>query len=71
MEELISCLRDADCGAELISEACRLYESGERAILIARLRRRRCDLMDEMHESQRKVDCLDFLLQKISKTTLI
>ena len=68
MDELMAYLKDADCGADLIAEICRLYEHGDSEMVIRKLRRHRCALMDEVHESQRKVDCLDFLLQKITKS---
>ena len=28
----------------------------------------RCSRMEELHESQRKVDCLDFLIRQTAKT---
>ena len=70
MEELISYLNDAGCGADLIAEICRLCESGDSGMMVQKLRRHRCTLMDELHESQRKVDCLDFLLWKLSKSNI-
>lgn len=68
MDELISCLNDVGCDEELISEICRLYECGDNAMVIRRLRRHRSSLMDELHGSQKKVDCLDFLLRKLTKS---
>ena len=67
MDELISYLRDAGCGTDCIAEICRLCAHGEKESAVRRLRRHRRALMDELHESQRKVDCLDFLLRKLSK----
>lgn len=68
MEELITCLQDAGCAPALIAEICRLWENGNRELAVKRLRRQRCALMDEVHGCQRKVDCLDFLLQKMAKS---
>lgn len=68
MDEFISYLEDAGCDQDLISEICRLYTGGEKGTVISRLRRHRCMLMDELHESQEKVDRLDFVLRKISKS---
>ena len=67
MEDFISCLNDAGCDKELISEVCRLYECGDNGMVIRKLRRHRSTLMDELHSSQKKVDCLDFLLRKLAK----
>ncbi len=71
MDELISYLKDADCDSDLISEICRLYKGGNEGVAIQKLRRHRCVLMDELHVSQRKVDCLDFLLQKMAKSQIL
>ena len=70
MEELITCLRDTGCGEELIEEVCRLCAHGDGGMAIRKLRRYRCTLMDELHESQRKVDRLDFLLRQIDRARI-
>ena len=70
MEELTACLRDAGCAPELITEICRLWACGSRELAIKKLRRQRCALMDEVHGCQQKVDCLDFLLQKMTKSKI-
>ncbi len=67
MEQLISYLNDAGCSADCISEICRLYENGEKEMIVRKLRRHRCTLMNELHESQEKVDRLDFLLRLVSR----
>lgn len=67
MDELIENLKDAGCDPEQTLELCRLYESGDFRVVLQKLRRHRCDLMDKLHESQREVDCLDFLLRKVEK----
>lgn len=70
MEDFISYLKDADCSPDLISDISRLYENGNEEIAIQKLRRHRCELMDELHISQRKVDCLDYLLQMMTKSKI-
>ena len=45
--------------AERFSKACRTDD------LQRYLRMRRCDLMDEMHHTQKKVDNLDYLIRQI------
>lgn len=71
MEELAVNLKDAGCDAECISEICQLYEIGDMQGVIKKLYSRRCDLMNELHESQGKLDCLDFLIRKIRKNQLL
>lgn len=68
MDDFIFCLNDAGCDKELISEVCRLYECGDKGMVISKLRHHRSTLMDELHSSQKKVDCLDFLLRKLAKS---
>ncbi len=67
MEELAAGLRDVGCGPACASEICRLYASGDTGAVKQRLRRVRCELMDALHESQEKVDRLDFLLYELER----
>ncbi len=45
----------------------RLYRAGRLEELKKTLRQRRCALMDEVHESQRKVDRIDTVIRQIEK----
>ncbi len=67
MDELTQNMKDAGCDKETIGTVCRLYDGGQVEDAVKVLRRHRCALMDEVHESQSKVDCLDFLLRNIEK----
>lgn len=65
MDDLAQTLRDAGCD-EGTSEAVRRLCEGRRVDDAIRvLRRHRCELMSCLHEDQRKVDCLDYLLRKM------
>jgi len=44
-----------------------ISETGPKSELIRYLKKYRCILMDEMHESQRKVDRMDYLIRKVEK----
>lgn len=66
-DELIQCLRDAGCEDAAIAEVCRLYEKGESHEAIRKLRIHRCHLMDTLHRSQDRVDCLDYLIREMRK----
>lgn len=68
MDDFISCLQDAGCGEELIAEVFRFYACGDSEMVIRKLRHHRSALMEELHGSQKKVDCLDFLLRNLTKT---
>jgi len=67
LEKILSNLSDAGCGSGELMNARQLYEAGDTEALIRYFRKCRCKRMDELHESQRKVDCLDFLIRRIAK----
>ena len=66
-DDLIQNLKDADCNQKTIEEVCRLYDSGQIQDAVKTLRKHRCSLMESLHESQEKVDCLDFLIWRMEK----
>jgi hypothetical protein len=64
LEKILTNLSDAGCGSEELQKAKQLYEAGDTEALIRYFRKCRCSRMDELHESQRKVDCLDYLIRQ-------
>ena len=68
LEQILTNLSDAGCGSEELEKARKLYEAGDMEALIRHFRRCRCSRMEELHESQRKVDCLDYLIRQTAKT---
>lgn len=68
LEKILTNLSDAGCGSEELEKARKLYKAGDMEALIRHFRRCRCSRMEELHESQRKVDCLDFLIRQTAKT---
>lgn len=69
-EDIIENLRDAGCDEEdiecFISEFC----TGNRKIGEKRLREYRIELLDNLHEVQQKIDCLDYFLYKLNKNEI-
>ena len=59
---------DAGCGSADIERVCRLHEAGHDEEIIKCLRRCRCDLIEELHRNQRKVDCMDHLIRAAENT---
>ena len=53
-------LRDAGCCDE--REFTELGRGGREAEQRRLLSKRRAELLDELHESQRRIDCLDYLI---------
>lgn len=69
-EDIIQNLKDAGCSADEISSVSRLCDAGQIREAIQVLRRHRCELMDNLHQSQSRVDCLDYLVFKMEKELL-
>ena len=70
LEKILTNLSDAGCGSEELQKAKQLYEAGDTEGLIRYFRKCLCSRMDELHESQRKVDCLDYLIRQTAKANL-
>ncbi len=69
-EKILANLSDAGCGSEELRTAERLCEAGDAEALIRYFRKCRCSRMEELHECQRKVDRLDFLIRQTAKKIL-
>lgn len=65
--ELTDCLADAGFDGDTTSEAVRLYKNGVKNDLMRFLRSKRCDLIDKMHESQKKIDRFDYVIRQTDK----
>ncbi len=60
-------LSDMGCDERQTSSMKKLYEEGDKETLLRNLRQCRCHLMDELHDSQKKVDNMDYLIRQIQK----
>ena len=67
-ENLVIALSDAGFKQEVIEMAERLWEAGSTKDLIRHFRLCRCELMDILHESQKRVDRVDTLIRQTEKT---
>ncbi|MCR5214012.1 MAG: hypothetical protein K6E10_06325 [Eubacterium sp.] len=67
LKNMIKDLSNLGCKNEYGDVAIKLYETGKREELILYLKKCRCSLVDEMHESQRRVDKIDILIRKVEK----
>ena len=68
LESALAGMKDAGCTDEEIRKARRLHEAGDTDALLRHFRLCRCSRMEELHESQRRVDCLDYLIRQTAKT---
>ena len=67
LKRLKQTLSDAGCSSEASGDIIRMCEAGNMEGAIRIMKKDRCRLMDELHESGRKVDCLDFLIRTTKK----
>ena len=63
IETILINMYDAGCSCADIERVRKLHEAGFDDDIVRCLRRCRCDLMDELRRSQRKVDCIDHLIR--------
>ena len=64
---LIRNLLDAGCSDSCAASVARLVQAGRLSDALREMKVIRCDLMDELHQSQRRVDCLDYLIRQTEK----
>ena len=57
------CMTDAGCSDSVIQRAEYLYKSNKAEDLVRCLRSCRCDVLEEIHEKQKKLDQLDQLIR--------
>ena len=66
-EQLMQGLNDSGCTDETASKICALCSAGEYEAMLHQMKKQRCVLMEEMHESQKKVDRMDYLIHMQEK----
>ena len=67
LEKMEMALSNAGLEQNAIEKAKRLLAAGHKEELIRHLRLCRCDLMDELHKTQRRVDCMDYMIRETEK----
>jgi len=67
-EKTVRCnLLDAGCNDESAAFVNQLVQAGRLSDALHEMKVIRCGLMDELHQSQRRVDCLDYLIRQTEK----
>lgn len=66
-KDLAACLTDAGFSGEAVSEAVKLCRAGQKERLIRYLRVKRCDLIEQLHERQKKLDRFDYMIRQTEK----
>ncbi len=65
--ELRESMLDAGCTAQAAESAERLYKAGRLSDALHEMKVIRCELMEELHQSQRQVDHLDRLIRQTER----
>ncbi|MCQ4636507.1 hypothetical protein NE619_07180 [Anaerovorax odorimutans] len=65
--KIVQNLEDAGCSPQNIEQCCHCYEEGSVEELLRLLSGHRKFLLEQIHENQKKLDCLDYLIYKIRK----
>ncbi len=60
-------LIDAGCSEKSAEGVDRLYSAGRLGDALHQMKVIRCELIEELHQSQRKIDCLDYLIRQTEK----
>ena len=66
-EALLRNLKDAGCGLDIIARFMTCQDAGKTKDALRVLAAQRAVLLDEVHASQAKLDCLDYLIYKLRK----
>ena len=65
-EQLMQGLKDSGCTDEA-AKICSLCRTGDYEAMLHQMKMQRCVLVEKMHESQKKVDRLDYLIHMQEK----
>ena len=66
-EAILQNLQDAGCGADVITRFMACLDSGRARESLCVLAAQRAVLLEELHASQDRLDCLDFLIYRLRK----
>lgn len=66
-EAILQNLKDAGCDPDIIARFMTCQDAGKTKDSLRVLASHRASLLDELHASQAKLDCLDYLIYKLRK----
>lgn len=66
-ESIIQNLEDAGCDCETIEKFMADLQKGKKESSLKRLAAHRKDLLNAMHQKQKCIDCLDYLVYQMKK----
>ena len=66
-EAVIQNLEDAGCAPDIIESCMACMKQGKKNELLKRLEEHRTSLLNKVHEEEKHIDCLDYLVYQISR----
>ena len=69
MQPVIQNLKDAGCEKQCVEEFLALEQEGKRWEQLKLLELHRQKLLDRVHEEERQIDCLDYLVYQMQKSS--
>lgn len=66
-EAVIQNLKDAGCSRDTIECCIDCLDCGEKAELLKRLENHRKGILYKVHEGEKQIDCLDYLVYQINR----
>lgn len=66
-EAMLQNLKDAGCGQDIIARFMTCQDAGKTKDSLQVLASHQATLLDELHASQARLDCLDYLIYKLRK----
>lgn len=66
-EAVIQNLKDAGCASDIIESCIACMEQGKKKELLKRLEEHRTGLLHKVHEEEKQIDCLDYLVYQIGR----
>ncbi len=61
-QEILQNLKDAGCNSSIIAEFFKLVSDENTNALLKLLQNHRIELLNSLHNIQKKIDCLDYLI---------
>ena len=66
-EAVVQNLEDAGCAPDIIEGCMTCIEQGKKKELLKRLEEHRTVLLNKVHEEEKHIDCLDYLMYQIGR----
>lgn len=66
-EAIVQNLKDAGCDQDTIDCCIKCLESGKKEELLRRLEKHRKGLLHTVHQGEKQIDCLDYLVYQLNR----